>query len=107
MVSGLYLEVSPSGARLWRYKYRFMKKQKRLSLGSYPDVSLAEARDKRNEARKRLDAGEDPLAERKREKLVAAFAASNTFGDIGREYIKKQIAEGRSPKTIEKSNWAY
>nr|WP_319483735.1 integrase arm-type DNA-binding domain-containing protein [uncultured Cohaesibacter sp.] len=102
---GLYLEVSPSGARLWRYKYRFMKKQKRLSLGSYPDVSLAEARDKRNEARKRLDAGEDPLAERKREKLVAAFAASNTFGDIGREYIEKQIAEGRSPKTIEKSNW--
>ena len=40
-----------------------------------------------------------------REKLIAAFVASNTFGDIGREYIKKQIAEGRSPKRIEKSNW--
>ncbi len=54
---GLYLEVSPSGGKLWRYKYRFDGKEKRLSLGTWPTISLTEARDRHHEARKLLGAG--------------------------------------------------
>ena len=81
---GLYLEVHPNGSKLWRYKYRYMGKQKRLALGRYPDVGLAEARMRRDDARRQLEAGTDPLAERKHEKLVAVFKAANTFGEIAR-----------------------
>ncbi len=102
---GLYVEVHPNGSKLWRYKYRYMGKQKRLALGRYPDVGLAEARKRRDEARSKLDAGADPLAERKREKLVAAFSAANSFAEIAREYIDKRVAEGQSEATTQKANW--
>jgi hypothetical protein len=74
---GLYLEVHPSGSKLWRYKYRYLGKQNRLAIGRYPDVSLAEARKRRDDARRQLDDGIDPLAKRKRDKLVAVFNAAN------------------------------
>jgi len=102
---GLYLEVHPNGSKLWRYKYRYMGKQKRLALGRYPDVGLAEARQRRDDARNKLEAGSDPLQERKREKLVAAFSAANSFGEIAREYIDKRVAEGQSDATTQKANW--
>lgn len=102
---GLYLEVHPSGSKLWRYKYRYADKQKRLALGRYPDVGLAEARRRRDDARRMLEAGGDPLAERKREKLVAAFKAANSFGDVAKEYIDKMVAEGRADTTTTKANW--
>ncbi len=102
---GLYVEVHPNGSKLWRYKYRYMGKQKRLALGRYPDVGLAEARKRRDDARSKLDAGKDPLAERKREKLVAAFSAANTFAEIAREYIDKRVAEGQSEATTQKAHW--
>ena len=57
---GLYLEVSPTGGRYWRYKYKFLKKEKRVSLGVYPNTSLAEARNKRDAARKMLSEGVEP-----------------------------------------------
>ncbi|MGE4431412.1 MAG: tyrosine-type recombinase/integrase [Sphingobium sp.] len=102
---GLYLEVHPNGSMLWRYKYRYFGKQKRLALGRYPDVGLAAARRRRDEARRTLEAGTDPLAERKHEKLVAAFKAANGFGDIAKEYIDKMVAEGRADTTTTKANW--
>lgn len=102
---GLYLEVHPSGSMLWRYKYRFPGKQKRLALGRYPDVSLADARRLRDEARRTLDTGSDPLAECKHDKLVAAFKAANSFCDIAKEYIDKMVAEGRADATTSKANW--
>ncbi|GGB72932.1 tyrosine-type recombinase/integrase [Blastomonas aquatica] len=102
---GLYLEVHPNGSKLWRYKYRYMGKQKRLALGRYPDVGLAEARQRRDDARNKLEAGSDPLQERRREKLVAAFSAANSFGEIAREYIDKRVAEGQSDATTQKANW--
>ena len=102
---GLYLEVHPNGSKLWRYKYRYMGKQKRLALGRYPDVGLAEARKRRDDARRQLDAGTDPLAERQREKLVAVFNAANTFGEIAKEYIDKQVAQGQADTTTQKANW--
>ncbi len=102
---GLYIEVRPGGAKLWRLKYRFAGKDKRIALGPYPEVSLAEARRKRDEARQKLRDGIDPLAERQREKLLAQFAAANTFGDIAKEYIDKMVAEGRAVATTSKANW--
>jgi hypothetical protein len=57
---GLYLEVSPKGAKLWRWKYRYQGKEKRLALGVYPEVSLLRAREQCAEARKLLRAGTDP-----------------------------------------------
>lgn len=102
---GLYLEVHPSGSKLWRYKYRYLGKQNRLAIGRYPDVSLAEARKRRDDARRQLDDGIDPLAKRKRDKLVAVFNAANTFGEIAKEYIDKQVAQGQADTTTQKANW--
>ncbi|WP_213981052.1 integrase arm-type DNA-binding domain-containing protein [Sphingomonas sp. dw_22] len=102
---GLYLEVHPNGSKLWRYKYRHMGKQKRLALGRYPDIGLAEARRRRDDARRKLEAGSDPLAERKHDKLIAAFKAANSFGDVAKEYIDKMVAEGRADTTTTKANW--
>lgn len=102
---GLYLEVHPNGSKLWRYKYRYLGKQKRLALGRYPDIGLAEARRRRDDARRQLDAGTDPLAERKRDKLTAVFKAANSFGEIAKEYIDKQVAQGQADTTTQKANW--
>ena len=101
----LYIEVHPTGARLWRFKYTMHGKQKRIALGAYPNVGLAEARRKRDEAKLKIHEGTDPLAERKRHKLVGKFKASNCFGDLAEEYIAMVTREGRSEATIEKTKW--
>jgi integrase len=102
---GLYIEVHPTGSKLWRFKYAYLGKDKRLALGRYPEVGLAEAREKRDEARRKLREGIDPLAERKRAKLLALYNASNTFGDVAQEYIAKMAADGRADTTTSKANW--
>ena len=63
---GLYLEIAPTGSRWWRFKYRFAGKEKRISLGVYPDVGLKKARDRRDEMRKLVADGIDPSAARSR-----------------------------------------
>src|SRR4051812_10613351 len=75
----LYVLVSTTGAKLWRLKYRFLGKEKLLALGEYPETTLAEARVKRDAARKVLHNGADPMAERKREAREARIHAENTF----------------------------
>ena len=102
---GHYLEVSPNGSKLWRYKYGFMGKNKRIALGRYPQVGLAEARRRRIEARESLDNGIDPLANRKREKLIAVYQAANTFGDMAKEYLEKMVGDQRAETTISKAHW--
>ena len=67
---GLYIEISPSGGRWWRYRYRFKGKPNRISLGVYPAVGLKDAREKHAEARKLLAAGVDPSEERKKERAL-------------------------------------
>ena len=77
---GLYLFVQPNGSKWWRFRYQFDRKEKMLSLGTYPEVSLASARDKRADARQLAAAGIDPSEQRKADKMAAAIAANNTFG---------------------------
>ncbi|MEW5864176.1 MAG: integrase arm-type DNA-binding domain-containing protein [Pseudomonadota bacterium] len=84
---GLYLEINPAGGKWWRWKYRYGGKEKRLSLGVYPDVSLKAAREKRDAARRQLIAGIDPAQARRAEKLAQAGAES--FEAIAREWHAK------------------
>lgn len=102
---GLYIEVSPGGSKLWRMKYRFAGKDKRMAFGAYPEVGLAEARRRREDARRQLRDGTDPAAERRREKLLAIFNGANTFGDVAKQYIDKMVAEGRAEATTSKARW--
>ena len=88
---GLFLLLNPSGTRLWRLKYRVDGKEKLLALGSYPEVGLADARDRRDEARKQLAAGIDPAAARKAEKAVRIENAKNSFEAVGREWLEKFV----------------
>ena len=104
---GLFLEVHPSGSRLWRLKFSYLGKQKRIALGRYPEVTLAEARRKRDDARAQLRDGIDPVAERRRATLLAAFNTANKFGDVAKEYIDKMVAEGRSDVTTAKVNGCW
>lgn len=84
---GLYLEVKPTGSKLWRFKYRFAGKEKLLSVGIYPDVSLKQAREKREELRKQIANGVDPSDIRKAEKLSNAGQLSFEF--VAREWHQK------------------
>ncbi len=87
--NGLYLEVAPSGGKWWRLKYRFQGKEKRLSLGVYPDVSLKDAREQRDKARKLLAQGTDPSDNRKANKSARADRAANSFEVVTREWFAK------------------
>jgi len=89
---GLYLEVVPTGGKWWRFKYRHEGKEKRLALGTYPDTGLADARDKRDAARKLLAAGIDPGEQRKASKAAGEERAANSFEVVGREWHAKQSA---------------
>ena len=98
---GLYLEVSPAGGKLWRWKYRFDGKEKRLSLGTYPDTGLADARAKHAAARKLLAAGIDPGEQRKAEKLATQERSANTFAAIAAELLAqraKKLAPGSAER---------
>ena len=86
---GLYLEVSPAGGKWWRLKYRFGGKEKRLSLGVYPDVGLKGARDRRDEARKLVAAGVDPSENRKAVKSARAQRQANSFEAVAREWFAR------------------
>jgi len=81
---GLYLEVAPSGGIWWRLKYRFGGKEKRISLGVYPDVGLKDARDRRDEARKQIAAGIDPGEVRKAQKEALSESSANSFEVVAR-----------------------
>ena len=83
---GLYLEVARTGAKLWRLKYRFGGKEKRLALGAYPDKSLRAARDARDAARDLLDAGIDPSAARQAEAAAEHAAVAHTFEVVTRQW---------------------
>jgi integrase len=87
--NGLFLLVSPTGAKGWRFKYHFQGREKLISLGQYPLVSLKEARERATAARKMLDAGLDPSTQRK----LARNAYQNTFELVAREWHEQQSAK--------------
>ena len=89
---GLYLEVSPAGSKRWFLKYRKEGKEMRLALGSYPTVSLANARIKQSEAKALKHKGMDPIHAKQVGKLVAARQADDTFEAIAREWHSKQVS---------------
>ena len=84
---GLFLLVNPNGGKLWRFKYRFNGKEKQISLGIYPDVSLKDARERRDEARKLVANGIDPSEHRKAQKV--ANGGGNSFEVVAREWFAK------------------
>lgn len=88
---GLFLLIKPNGNKYWRLKYRFQGKEKLLSLGVYPRTSLAEAREKREEAKKLIDNGYDPSEVRKLEKLERANEYENSFESVAREWHQQSI----------------
>ena len=103
---GLYLEVFPSGSKLWRLKYYIAGKEKRIALGAWPEISLQKARHMRDEMLLRIANGEDPALTRKRAKATAKISAANTFESVAREYIEeKMVGEGRAEGTLLKARW--
>ncbi|CAG9200093.1 Integrase [Burkholderia gladioli] len=87
---GLFLELRASGAKKWRLKYRFNGKENLLTFGDYPLVSLAEARAKRDEAKRTLAAGLDPAMQRDMSRHAQIVAAQNTFETVAREWHEMQ-----------------
>ena len=102
---GLFMLVTKTGSKLWRYAYSFDAKQKLLAIGQYPLVSLADARIKRDNAKRLLADGIDPSVERKAERRQARMARSNTFEAVAKELMDKFEAEGDAPTTLKKKQW--
>ncbi|MBC2666578.1 tyrosine-type recombinase/integrase [Novosphingobium flavum] len=111
---GLFLLVQPSGGMLWRFKFRVdgrdeqgnpKKVEKKLGLGTYPDVSLKDARDLRDDARALLAKGIDPAEKKRRDIHTAKVSAANSFAAVARSYIDKCRREGRAEATITKQEW--
>jgi integrase len=102
---GLLLIVRPTGGKLWRLKYRFAGKEQQFTIGTYPEVGLKEARERRDAARALLARGKDPSAEKKRDQIAAAISAGNTFKVVAEEHIAKRQREGAAAATIAKAHW--
>ena len=99
---GLSVQVQPSGGKWWRLRYRFEGKAKMLSLGTYPDVTLSKARERRDDARRLLADGIDPGENRKAKKAAGQDAASNSFAVLCHEWLQSregQIAQAQIDKS--------
>jgi len=100
---GLFLLINPNGSKWWRLKFRVGGKEKLLSVGTYPDTGLKEARSKRDEARKLLADGVDPGETRKAQKATRNEQAANSFEVIAREWLEGQksvVTAGQHDKTL-------
>jgi integrase len=102
---GLALLVNSNGSKYWRFRYHHMGKEKMLTLGPYPAISLADARTRRDEAKKLLANGVDPSAQRKQTKIEARKAKENTFGLIAAEFIATMKANRAAEATVTKTTW--
>jgi len=102
---GLQLWVMPGGAKRWRLAYRHNSKQKTLALGVYPTISLREAREARDDAKRLLSSGRDPSVVRKLEKAAKIKASANTFNALADELLEKKRAEGKAERTFDKVEW--
>lgn len=85
---GMYLWITPSGGRLWRWAYLHERKEKLMSLGKYPDVSLAGAREQHNSARRLLASGADPMAQRKSAKHAERTRDEKSFSSVAAKWLE-------------------
>ena len=102
---GLYLSIEPTGGRLWRWKYQWDGKEKKLAFGSFPEVGLKYARERRDEARSLLAAGVDPGQKKKADKRARVLQAANTFKAVAEEFIAKREREDLAAVTLAKARW--
>lgn len=93
--AGLYLLITPAGGKLWRLKYRLAGKEKLMAFGAYPEVSLADVRKRRDEAREQIAASKDPSREKRRAKVSQRVEAMNTFAIISAEFCAKRKKDGQ------------
>lgn len=100
---GLYLEALPTGSRHWRWKYRYLGKEKRLAIGSYPGVTLAQARRARDLAREVLRSGQDPVQAKRDAKAAALAKAENTFKSVTTEWFDRW----KTAKTSRHSDYVW
>ena len=102
---GLYLLVQPNGSKLWRMKYHFLGKERLLSIGPFPIIGLADARNKRDRARGQLLEGSDPCAQKRLDDIAARTAANCTFELVAKEYLANLQASEAAPATMKKNRW--
>jgi integrase len=102
--AGLCLEVHPGGGRYWRFRYRFAGKAKMISVGTYPEISLKEARNERDKARQSIREGIDPSVKRRLDEVARRAGAATTFERVAREWLTKQKGV-LAPSTFDKAEW--
>jgi hypothetical protein len=102
---GLYLLVTPTGGRYWRLNYRFDGKYRTMAMGVYPEVGLADARGKRDDARKMLAIGNDPSVQQKLVAQQRELEASSSFEAVAIEWLAKREKEGLAEITLNKAKW--
>jgi integrase len=102
---GLQLWVMPSGAKLWNLAYRFAGKQRKLAIGPYPTIQLKEARTRRDEAKRQLNAGLDPSRQKQLARIAKANEQANTFAVVAHEFVAKKRDEGKAEATVSKTEW--
>ncbi len=91
---GLYLLVKPNAGKYWRLKYRLSGKEKNLAIGVYPDVSLKKARLARDDAKKLVQSGIDPVQDKQEQKLKRLELSNNSFEVVAREWVEKCVING-------------
>ena len=102
---GLFVLVKPNGSKLWQFKYRMYGKERLLSIGVYPDVSLAMARKAKEDARAKVAADIDPSEAKQEAKRIRLEAKGQTFEKLGQAFLAKQRKEGKSPATLSKTEY--
>ena len=102
---GLFVLVKVNGSKLWQFKYRLDGKERLLSIGVYPDVSLAQARKAKEAARSNVAEGIDPSEAKQEEKRLRLEAKGQTFETIGASFLAKQRKEGKSAATLSKTEY--
>lgn len=107
--NGLYLSVMPSGARWWRVKYVFEGKERRAGIGSYPEVSLQQARGERDRIRARLREGRDPIAEKREARSATQRAQEGAFEVVAQRWLARKLkgakGKGWAPETYRKASY--
>lgn len=100
--NGLCIEVRPTGAKVWRYRYRCAGKPSMVTMGEYPTMTLTEARAERVRLRGLVKGGADPAHAARMQRVAQAERTANTFGAVGAELLAKRAKEGLSPGSVKR-----